>query len=276
MFAAEPSWSAADLGRRAADDLARGIVSGRVPPGAPLPKETELVKQLGISRATLRGGLQALESVGLITRVSGHGTYVRPYHEWAFLSPVLSRWISAFAPPEPPFLRDIFAFRLSIEPTIAAIAARAACGRDLQAMEEAFAGMAAHAFDPRDRDEQLTPFDQADLAFHRAIYRATGNLIWQQMTPIIEPAIRLVIHRSNAEADQLRATLANHEAMLTHIRRQDPARARAAAIHQLARTAEDLGIPLDGDELPPAPAAVVTAHIPAQPDLASQEAEPLS
>jgi DNA-binding FadR family transcriptional regulator len=208
--------------------------------------------RFGISRATLRGALQALESVGLINRVSGHGTYVRPYQEWAFLSPVLSRWISAFAPPEPPFLRDIFAFRFSIEPAIAAIAARTACGRDLQAMEEAFAGMVAHAHDPRDRGERVTDFDRVDLAFHQAIYRATGNLIWQQMTPIIEPAIRLVIHRSNAGADQLRATLANHEAMLVHIRRQEPEAARLAAVRQLTRTAEDLGILLEAEAPPPA------------------------
>jgi DNA-binding FadR family transcriptional regulator len=237
--------STVDMNGTAADTLARGIISGQFPPESLLPKETDLVKLFDVSRPTLRSSLQTLESVGMIKRVSGHGTYVRPHSEWAFLSPILSRWISAFAPPQPPFLRDIFSFRLSNEPVIAMIAARCARGKDIQAMEDAFAGMTNHAFDPRDPSDTLTAFDRYDLAFHQAIYRATGNLIWTQMTPIIEPAIRLVIHQSNAKAEELRESLNNHGELLTHIRRQNSAGAHAAALNVLRRTAQDLGISLE-------------------------------
>jgi DNA-binding FadR family transcriptional regulator len=245
VFISKASLAATDLGSKVADALARDIVSGQFAPESPLPKETDLVIQFAISRATLRSSLQTLESVGLIKRVSGHGTFVRPHSDWAFLSPILSRWISAYAPPRPPFLRDLFAFRLSNEPVIAMIAARCARGRDIQDMEDAFAGMTAHVFDPRDAHDSLTPFDRYDLAFHQAIYRATGNLIWTQMTPIIEPAIRLVIHESNAEADELRDSLDRHGELLKHIRRQNAAEAHAAALDVLRRTAQDLGISLE-------------------------------
>lgn len=245
MPACETSSSPADLGSKVADALARDIISGTFPEESLLPRETDLVKTFEVSRATLRTSMKMLESVGMITRVSGHGTYVRPHSDWSFLSPILSRWISAYAPPRPPFLRDIFSFRLSNEPVIAMIAAREARGRDIQAMEDAFAGMSLHAFDRRDPMDTFTPFDRYDLAFHQAIYRATGNLIWTQMTPIIEPAIRLVIHQSNAEADELRESLNNHGDLLTHIRRQDPAAAHAAALKVLQRTAQDLGISLE-------------------------------
>ncbi|HXP98216.1 MAG TPA: GntR family transcriptional regulator [Telmatospirillum sp.] len=262
MFVTHMQTPAVDLAGKAAEALAREIISGRIAPENPLPKETDLVKQFAISRATLRSSLQTLESVGLINRVSGHGTFVRPHSDWAFLSPVLSRWISAFAPPRPPFLRDIISFRLSNEPIIAMIAARLARGRDLQDMEDAFAGMSAHAFDPRDPDESFTSFDRYDLAFHQAIYRATGNLIWTQMTPIIEPAIRLVIHQSNTEADELRDSLNRHGELLIHIRRQNAAGAHAAALDILRRTAQDLGISL---ELVPSAQAclVIDGQIPA-------------
>lgn len=253
--------SAVDLGRWAADQLARDIVCGRFPPESLLPKEMELVKLFEISRATLRSSLQLLESVGMITRVSGHGTFVRPYADWSFLSPVLSQWISAYAQPRPPFLRDLFAFRLSVEPVIAMVAARHARGKDLHDMEDAFAGMSAHVFDPRDPNDRSSPFDVHDLAFHQAIYRATHNLIWTQMTPVIEPALRLVIHQSNVDADELRDSLNRHGQLLTCIRRQDPAGAHAAALAVLQRTASDLGISLE--QVPPVQSCVVVYDHPA-------------
>lgn len=251
----DPQISSVDLGRRAADTLARGIIVGQFPPDSPLPKEMELVEQLGISRPTLRGGLQMLEAVGMITRVSGHGTFVRPYADWSFLSPLLSRWVADFSPPRPAFLRDLFAFRLSIEPVIAMVAACNARGKDLQDMEDAFTGMTAHVLDPLDPDCLSSPFDDYDLLFHQAIYRATGNLIWTQMIPVIEPALRLVIHRSNADAGELRDSLGRHGELLTCIRRQDAAGAHAAGLSVLLRTASDLDISLQ--QVPTAQAYVL-------------------
>lgn len=245
----------ADRGALVADALACDIVSGSLAAGTVLPRETELVTRFAVSRATLRGALQSLESVGLIRRVSGHGTYVRPYRHWSFLNPLLSRWLSAFAPPTPPYLRDLFLFRLGIEPAIAALAARAARGEDLAGLEQALAGMAAHAADPRPPagERALTAFDRSDLAFHQAIYRATGNLLWAQMAQVVEPAARLVIHRSNAGAEELRESVANHTALLACIRRQEPEAAQAAALVLLRRTARDLGLPFDPGCLPSLP-----------------------
>jgi DNA-binding FadR family transcriptional regulator len=190
----------------------------------------------------------------MITRVSGRGTFVRPYANWSFLSPLLSRWISEFAPPRPAFLCDLFAFRLAIEPVVAMVAASNARGKDLHDMEDAFAGMTAHVLDPLD-PERMSPFDDYDLAFHQAIYRATQNLIWTQMTPVIEPVLRLVIHQSNADADELRDSLGRHGELLTCIRRQDATGAHAAGLSILLRTARDLGISLE--QVPTVPAYVL-------------------
>jgi DNA-binding FadR family transcriptional regulator len=112
-------------------------------------------------------------------------------------------------------------------------------------MEDAFAGMTTHVFDPRDASNTWSTFDEHDLAFHQAIYRGTQNLIWTQMTPVIEPALRLVIHQSNLDSQELQDSLARHGRLLTCIRRQDAAGAHAAAIAVLKRTACDLGIALE-------------------------------
>jgi len=57
--------------------LLRGkITSGEYLPGSRLPSESELAAQLGVSRATVRTALSALEAERLILRRQGDGTYV--------------------------------------------------------------------------------------------------------------------------------------------------------------------------------------------------------
>ncbi len=52
------------------------ILSGHWAPGNRLPSETELQRQLKISRSTIRQALHKVEAEGLIERVPGRGTFV--------------------------------------------------------------------------------------------------------------------------------------------------------------------------------------------------------
>jgi GntR family transcriptional regulator len=52
------------------------ILSGELPPGAPLAGEEALGREYGVSRITVRRALSILESEGLIDRQRGRGTFV--------------------------------------------------------------------------------------------------------------------------------------------------------------------------------------------------------
>jgi len=58
------------------DELRQRIDQGKLPAGARLPSEPDLAAELGVSRATLREALRALEDEGLLRRRQGSGTYV--------------------------------------------------------------------------------------------------------------------------------------------------------------------------------------------------------
>lgn len=58
-------------------DLRRQIMSGRVANGSRLPREIILAEKYGVSRVTIRRGLEELEKAGLIERIHGVGTLVR-------------------------------------------------------------------------------------------------------------------------------------------------------------------------------------------------------
>jgi GntR family transcriptional regulator len=59
-----------------ADAIAAAIAAGDYPPGAQLPAEARMARNLGVSRATLRDALRQLQERGLIIRRHGRGTFV--------------------------------------------------------------------------------------------------------------------------------------------------------------------------------------------------------
>ena len=59
-------------------DLRRQVLSGALLPETRLPRETELAILYGVSRMTVRRGLEGLEQAGFIRRVHGVGTIVTP------------------------------------------------------------------------------------------------------------------------------------------------------------------------------------------------------
>jgi GntR family transcriptional regulator len=61
------------------DALLERIKDGRWKPGANLPSEIDLYRQLGVSLGTLRKALSVLESEQLIVREPGRGTFVRQH-----------------------------------------------------------------------------------------------------------------------------------------------------------------------------------------------------
>ncbi|MDB6061388.1 MAG: GntR family transcriptional regulator [Verrucomicrobiaceae bacterium] len=58
------------------DELRAQIVSGRYPPHARLPSESELIKQYSVSRITVRSALAELEKEGVLFKIAGKGVFV--------------------------------------------------------------------------------------------------------------------------------------------------------------------------------------------------------
>lgn len=228
-----------DLGNQVAERLAKDTIRGVYQPGDFLPKETELCNLFGVSRASVRSGLQTLVAMGVIRRHTGQGTVVLEHQNWNILDPVLSRWMADYATPHPEVLREIFEFRLAIEPYIAALAAERADARDLVAIEDGFAGMERTlSAEPVDR----AVFSDHDVAFHAAIYRATHNLIWSQLAHLLRPSILMVVRTTVETADELRDSLGRHRRLMEAIRLRRPQEAHDAAISVMGRTARDLGL----------------------------------
>jgi DNA-binding LacI/PurR family transcriptional regulator len=84
----EESGSRKTKHRQVFEYVLSNIESGKLKNGDRLPSEAELVQQFGLSRPTVARALHDLQSLGLVERKVGSGTYVRksqkPIESWRF------------------------------------------------------------------------------------------------------------------------------------------------------------------------------------------------
>lgn len=233
-----------------AEDLARAIFAGEHAPGGFLPRELDLCARYGVSRSTVRSALQQLVSAGMLTRISGQGSRVRELSDWHLLDPRVSDWMARFAQPNPRIQRDIFAFRVAVEPFMARLAAAHATAADLLAIETAWQSM-IRALEAPDRRCEGRSHDEHDVAFHEAIFAATHNLLWAQLSHMLKPAIGLLVETSNHSADELSDSMERHRRLMEAIRLRQPDEAEQAALSVLERTGLDLGFESLFDHPPP-------------------------
>lgn len=93
------------------------IQKGRLKRGDQLPNERELSETFKVSRATVREAILSLETMKLVDRRQGNGTYVIASSEEALVQPLATSLYH-----EKDDLIDIFSLRKLIEPEIAQLA----------------------------------------------------------------------------------------------------------------------------------------------------------
>lgn len=144
--------------------------------GGKLPPETELSREIGVSRPILRRALIVLRQEGVIESRRGSGNFVRRQEE---------ERSSVFGKPQN--LGDIescFRFRLVIESAAAAEAARQAGSPRINEIEKAAEAME----ESRVRDD--TVFD-IDFAFHLAVAAASENHYFDLTLQFLRPHIEV-------------------------------------------------------------------------------------
>ncbi|WP_426153417.1 FadR/GntR family transcriptional regulator [Pseudomonas sp. DC3000-4b1] len=169
------------LYRQIADQLRALINSGEYPPGSRLPAERELAKLLGVSRASVREAMIALEVIGLVEVRVGNGVLVceppvqrlsdepvmtqATRDQWSDLDPELGIEVD-FNAEIPPF--SLLQARRLVEPEAAALAAANASEQELLGIGE--------AFERNRRDNQEGSHTHpGDRLFHIRIAQACGN-----------------------------------------------------------------------------------------------------
>lgn len=202
------------------------IQSGGLARGQRLPSENELVGTYGVSRTVVREAITTLKAKGVLVSRRGLGTFVETEFQPAF----------RITPEEMDALENVMhvlELRYAVEGEAAALAARSRSEAGLAEIRSAIDAMDRDMVD----DEMAV---QADLEFHVAVTRASGNPYFPRLLASFG---RLAIPRQRVHTDldpgwlrqkYLTKIKSEHRAIYDAIAAGNEARARRAVHRHLA------------------------------------------
>jgi DNA-binding FadR family transcriptional regulator len=212
----------APLSAAVADELERQIVENGLVPGSSLPTEVQLMGQFGVSRTVIREAARTLVQKGLVDVRPGRGMTVAPISIEQFAQQLTLLLRTGYAS-----LDQLFELRELLEPAIASTAARSRTSAQLEEM-------AAHLGLPEDAPAES--FLAADLDFHTALARASGNPFFVLVTT----PLQILLHSTYGQAVRYvvyqRSTQEEHREIYDAVEAKN-ARAAAAATRAHLRQA---------------------------------------
>jgi len=206
--------------------LQEAIQRGDYPVGTRLPPERELAQQFNISRPSVREALRFLEALGLVTSITGRGTFVT----------------NSAANPGSPQLDlenpvNIIEAREALEAGTAEKAAERRTEDDLTAMRRLLQEMDAPGIG-------VATFLELDMQFHLQIARATHNPVLVQLMEIVSGHMRSgpwhqIKARSSIFHKRIPQLQRDHQRLFKAIERGDGPLARSYMMKHLSTVMTD-------------------------------------
>src|SRR5262245_28942225 len=231
-----------------AEAIEKKILAGRLKPGDPVGTESELVRQFGVNRSTVREGIRLLEQSGLVAREPSRrlSVAVPHYHRLA------TRMSRALILQQVTF-RELWHTSKALEPAAVEQAME-------NATEEDLAALAANIAATRKAAREPALVAEHDAEFHKLIGKAAHNrvllLAKEPSSMLVRPTTALIITQNPAGIPRL---IEAHERILEALRRRDRESGRLWVDRHLRdwkagfeRAGLDLDSPVERMELPPA------------------------
>lgn len=153
------------------------------PPGSKLPSENELARSMGVSRVSIREGIQHLVSLGILETRHGEGTFVKALNSQIHFNALIPLLVL-----DDIDLLQVLEYRQIIERGTAAMAAERATEQDLAELEAVYEQMVQF------RDD-VAAFSRADLEFHLVLAKATGNPIIIKVNNVLRSVLEVSMEK---------------------------------------------------------------------------------
>lgn len=204
--------------RSVAGDVVGQIVdrlkSGELNVGDVLPGERVLASQMDVSRPTVSAALNKLAEAGVLRRRPGRQGNAEIISIW--VPDGLVETTTAVGELEADDIFRVLEARKALEPRIAQLAAFRATDDDYAALQESIDLLAAHGDD-------IARAEQAELLFHRIMWRAARNSSLQAMMMGLEKELAPIHDMMLRTPEDYAAGIELHTATLAALKRGDPA-----------------------------------------------------
>jgi GntR family transcriptional repressor for pyruvate dehydrogenase complex len=216
---ASPDLSPPPFARKSASQQIVSLVldrihSGEYQPGQRLPPEAMLLEKWKISPASLRDAFKELETLGLLSRRPRRGTIIQQFDPSR-----LFEQCAALVRHRKDLFQDLAELRQVMEDAFIPLVCRNGRASDWAAMETAIRRMSEAA--------DMTEVVKQDLEFHRAFYRAAGNVFIRAMIPLLVEYFSGEVSTNQKKfPEQRRCQVREHSNFLQALKAGDVARAR--------------------------------------------------
>ena len=144
--------------------IKKQVESGQLLKGDKIPTERQLVELLGIGRNSIREALKVLDTIGIVDRRQGDGSYIREeFYNW-FSEPMRIAFMLSETNK-----KEIFEFRNMIEVEIATLAAQRITDEEIEELK------VCHDKLIEKNEEQINA--KYDKIFHSLLAKASKNMI---------------------------------------------------------------------------------------------------
>ena len=192
--------SDATLPDKIAHRLRRDILTGKLPPGAPI-KERDNAAEMGVSRTPMREAIRILSKEGLVS--------LRPAR-----SPVVA---------QPPMKEVIDA--VQVLTALELLSGELACRNATEEQIDGIASLQEHMAEAYDRVDTLDLFD-IDMGFHQAIALASNNQSLAETHGAYLRRLWRVRYLSASQKKSRERVLRQHLGIVEGLRARDPDRVR--------------------------------------------------
>ncbi len=202
------------LNQTVSEYVKKYILEHRLNGGDSLPPETQLAQQLGVSRGSVREGVKALESLGIVEVRHGNGLFVREYNFDSILE-TLGYGMSS----DTTTLAELAEIRFLLEGAVIEVAVQRIEPKALARLEELLRTWQARI----NADE---PYLDMDEEFHRVLCSALNNQTLLKLFEVFWIAfenVNIPVIREDADAV---AGLEEHRAILAAVKAGDAPLAR--------------------------------------------------
>lgn len=187
--------------------------------GDPLPPESFLAQQLGISRNSVREAIKALESVGILETRRGIGVFVRPFS----FEPLLDHLAYGLRGA----LREIDELR-----EIRRVLEVALIEKTVETIdEEGIAKLRAVTARMKERAERNESFAEEDQLFHQLLFECQGNLMLTKLIDVFWLAFYKASDFVNLANPDPLATWRDHHEIVEAVAARDVESARRRLDH---------------------------------------------
>jgi DNA-binding FadR family transcriptional regulator len=212
-------------------NVIRRIHEGKLRPSDQLPGENELAREFNVARSSIREAFKALESLGILETAVGKRARVGKLN-----GEVMAVLMNNAVETMQVSVQQTLDLRRTLEMRTARIAALRRSAADLADIEAA-------AKEMRQVSGNLDLMASADIRFHVAIARATGNPLYS----VLIESFEVVMHKtcpigwnSRSTAAQRASVFDMHDAIAGAIRQQDATAAEIAMAMHFDNTVQAL------------------------------------